>query len=394
MKNFLKYIAIIEIVLLSGAARMLSSYFPVGPLHMVFTLVAILFFVIQKGKIQQSSFMLMLAICTWIYSDQHFFHGSADNLYVTYILTYVSCFFIISAFRFEDFKYRLLKVLQWLCFFSIIVQFLYNKNMIAGYYSPVSSLTLSAYFFNTGWGSVESPRLSSIFWEPGQFQIVLNSLLILCSNDIIDLVKNKMFMKLVRKYGIIVLSLLLTMSTTGYMVFALICFYIALNSIDKRHFLSGFISGILMLVAMYALFQSNTVQEKFNEGSDVYGSYEIRLADNLGLLQMMQDRPLIGYGIGTQDYKARALALDNETSSNGWLNSGAQLGIVFAVVLLISVTVGIRRLDKRFIGLILFVAILMAQSNEAAYYLAPLNLFIFPFKFSFHKRNKNDIETV
>lgn len=359
---------------------MLSTYFPSGLLPLLFLVYAIFFFVYQKGKIQKWSFCIMMVICAWIFIDQHVFQSGFDNLYLTYILSYASCFFIISTFQFDDFRKKILRVVQWLSFFSIIIQLLYNSGFISAFYSKNADLTISAYIFNVGWGGGSRHRLSSIFWEPGQYQIVLNFLFILCSNDIIHLLKSRKIIILVKRYVVLVLALMLTISTTGYMVFAIICFYIALGSIDKRHIFRGIIGGTVMLAAIFALLQSDVVQEKFSEGSDTYGSYEVRLADNLGLLQMIQERPLTGYGIGTMKFKSRSYALDNATSSNGWLNAGAQLGVIFPIILILTSFFGIRRINHHFIGIIIFVAILMAQSNEAAYYLAPLNLFIFSYK--------------
>lgn len=379
MNNLIKYIAVIVIVLSCGAGKMLSAYIQGGLFNLLCFVYAFFFFLYQKGKIQKDSLLIFLILCSWIYIDQHLFQQGYDNLYVSYILSYASCFFIISTFIFEDFRKRLLKVVQWLSLFSIIAYILYSLNLISAHYNSTSELTTAFYFFNVEWGG--RPRLSSIFWEPGQYQIILNFVLMLCSRDITDLIKRKKIITLTKRYFVIVLALVLTTSTTGYMVFAITCLYLTLSSMDKRHLGSGIIAGILLLVAVNALLQSDTVQNKFNSNNEAYNSYVVRLADNLGLLQMIEERPLTGYGIGTFEFEMRAHALGNETSSNGWLNAGAQMGIPFLILLLLVTWKGVHRLSQHYIlSLILLAGVIMAQSNEALYYLAPLNLFIFKFK--------------
>lgn len=84
------------------------------------------------------------------------------------------------------------------------------------------------------WDGGSQNRLASIFWEPGQYQIILNFTLILCSNDIIDLFKEHRYMILIKKYIILIVALMLTKSTAGYIAFGIICIYVMFNVLDKQ----------------------------------------------------------------------------------------------------------------------------------------------------------------
>lgn len=368
---------------MSGAHVILGLYVPINFLLIMFLAYSFFFYKHQKGKINKWSLISLIIIVLWIIIEQKFINIAYDNYYYQYIIFYVGTFLIVSAISFDDFVRKLLLCIKWLSLISIIINELYWAELIAGkYYANVlsSGITVSAYIFNMGWGSQN--RLASIFWEPGQYQIILNFTLILCSNDIIDLLKEHRYMILIRKYIILIVALILTISTAGYIAFGIICFYVMLNVLDKRKIGQAIIAIVLCGTCISVLVNSDAVQEKFaqkNETRDT--SYSIRMMDNLGLLRMIQERPIVGYGIQTKGFQRRAYAVDNRTSSNGWLNAGAQLGVPFLIFLLFSVWHGLKNMfrDRRLIC-ICFAVIIVAQANEAAYALPFLSLFLFKFK--------------
>lgn len=380
LSNVLKYIAVILIVTNSGGNQIIGLYVP-GALNMLFFLaIAIIFHISSRKKVSSPPWFLLIGILIWIVINQKIIHtDSKDNYYFLYLFNYVSTFLIITGFTFEDFRSRLLKVLTILSLLSIIVHEMYWFHMIGGVYHPdilSHGVTTGLYLFNVAWGE---NRFASIFGEPGQYQIILNFTFVLCFNDIVSLIRERNWAVLIKRYGILVLALLLTISTTGYLSFGLFCIVVAFKTIDRKNIALSVFILCLMSAFAYQLYQSDTVQNKFDEDQDVNASYTGRMADNLGLLTMIQDRPFVGYGIGTRSFAKRAITVDNQTSSNGWLNAGAQLGVPFLIVLLVGVFMGVRRIERGKVAIMLFAVVLMSQANEAAYALPFLTMFLFPF---------------
>ena len=381
--SIFQYIAVLLIIAMSGAHVILGLYVPINLLLIMFLAYSFFFYKHQKGKINKWPLISLIVIVLWIIIEQKIINIAYDNYYYQYIIFYVGTFLIVSAISFDDFVRKLLSCIKWLSLISIIINELYWAELIAGkYYANVlsSGITVSAYIFNMGWGSQN--RLASIFWEPGQYQIILNFTLILCSNDIIDLFKEHRYMILIKKYIILIVALMLTKSTAGYIAFGIICIYVMFNVLDKRKIGQAIIVTAFCVTCVSVLLSSDALQEKFaqkNETTDT--SYSIRMMDNLGLLRMIQERPIVGYGIQTKSFQRRAYAIDNRTSSNGWLNAGAQLGLPFLIFLLFSVWHGLKNMfrDRKMIC-ICFVVVIVAQANEAAYALPFLSLFLFRFK--------------
>lgn len=102
-------------------------------------------------------------------------------------------------------------------------------------------------------------------------------------------------MILIKKYIILIVALMLTKSTAGYIAFGIICIYVMFNVLDKRKIGQAIIVTAFCVTCVSVLLSSDAVQEKFaqkNETRDT--SYSIRMMDNLGLLRMIQERPIVG----------------------------------------------------------------------------------------------------
>lgn len=381
---FLRYTAIILVVLRSGA-NYINFYISPTLNSIIYLLFAILFFAYIKPKGAKYSLKVAFFICLWIILEQIFIQtGVKTNYYFTYLINYVSTVLIVSSFSFEEFRQKLLKVIQYLSLISIIVHELYLFGFIGGthhYYPGVTDVdvTTALYVFNVGWGE---NRLSSVFWEPGQYQLILNFTLVLCANDIMQQLKGHEIKVLVKRYFILVLALILTNSTMGYLAFALFCTAVAFNYLDKKHIISGVIILTLMAICATLLLKSDVVGDKFAQKNEIKDtSYSIRMADNLSMLQMMCERPITGYGIETVGFEKRSLSLGNRTSSNGWLCAGSQLGFPFLVALLVLVWNGVKLITKGVSKPILFfLVIILSQSNEFGFALPYLSLFVFRFK--------------
>ena len=101
----------------------------------------------------------------------------------------------MTVFDFENFRFKLLKYLAYLSFISIIVQVWHDYFGLGSTFVNIpgnDGWAMSLYFFNTEWGE---NRLASIFWEPGQYQIVLIFVMGLFYKEMLDPFTLKPYLK-------------------------------------------------------------------------------------------------------------------------------------------------------------------------------------------------------
>lgn len=384
-KTIIDYTIVSLIIIFSGANYLVSGYINDFYELFIYIIIAFIIYLFNKKIVDKRSTMTAFIIVSWYLINQLFFHTDYDNTYLKYISFVIGTYFLISCITEEHFQRRLLRIMQWLSFFSIIIHFLYWSGSISAT-RFLDKWDICLGVFNVGWGD---NRLSSIFWEPGQYQVILNFTFVLCSSNIIYLIKNKLYSTLVKRYIILVIALLMTVSTTGYIAFSILCLLIAYSFLNSKNvFLSIFIM-IISGLSVYYIYNSDAIQDKFaqrNERGNT--SYSIRMADNIACLNMMKNEPLVGYGINTSSFIQESYSLDNTTSSNGWLKCGAQMGVVFLLYYLFSIWKGLKNKKIVWAPSISFFIILLSQAGEPEYQYPLVLLLILSFGKEF-KQGKN-----
>ena len=210
-------------------------------------------------------------------------------------------------------------------------------------------------------------RLSSICWEPGQLQAVIIFSVCLYA-DLISILSIKVLLK---KFGIPILALLLTKSTTGYIALAILMFYYVLSYFESHKFrlktiLIGVTASVAIVLGIFSLVRSSVVTDKLSQ-REVSGpnSFNVRLMDNLALCQMTIEKPLYGYGTSSKARLQRNMDLDSISNSNGWLNLSASQGVIYLIVILVSVFKRIReRVGNRIASLTIFLLLFISQCGE------------------------------
>ena len=172
-------------------------------------------------------------------------------------------------------------------------------------------------------------RTTSIWWEPGAFQIFVNLAIIF------SLINNNLSIK---RYAIFTLAILTTMSTTGLIAFSILSLiYFKNYSITKKN-VSLYLIPVLILTTG-SIFVGPLVFEKLNTS---HLSFLSRYYDIIISINMFADNFFIGYGYGTTVEKAipygeKLLGYDNyhysrPSASDGITGFIAQvgfLGIIF-----------------------------------------------------------------
>lgn len=378
LKKKLEHIIAIEFILFSGGVKFFMANQSLAMLIMLLT--TVLWFAANNWKIKKSiSFNLKLAftICIWVCLNVFFINPDIRNKsYLIYIILPITCCGCISFLNFYRFRTLYFRYLTILSAVSIVVQLLHDYLGIGTTEFTINNITyhLNYGIFNTEWGT---HRLSSIYWEPGQYQIVINYCLCLFVDELRDLSKWRNNLK---KFSVLIIALMMTQSTTGYLTFMLLLFSILIFPKAPKKPLKVLISLTLGCIISYTIFTSNAVQNKLNQES--YGdqvSYNVRVADNLGCLKLAIEKPFFGAGISTKTASKKLTQYDSITSSNGWLFNAASLGFIYPLFILIILYYGIRRINYGLPTILIWGVLVIAQANESFTMLPYMWMFVFKY---------------
>lgn len=389
MQNWILYIFCFEILCFSGGQRFdVENQIPTLLIWLVTCFTA---FLNSEKEFRIDEWLIgvipVLFLMGWMLFSTVVINIFSDFFFLSYLLFPVGM--VISLYSFDFYKVRdcLLRLLSLIMLVSIIVHIGYNLEIIPAELDGDADKTLamSLYFFNVGWGSFENiplTRFSSIYWEPGQCQIVIMYVLVLFSDDIQNHIYDIAY--LLKKYGILLLSILLTGSTTGYIVFALFVSGLLLfngNMLNQRRILPIFLSAILAIGVFTFFYLSDVVQSKLelSESLSDENSYAIRMADNIACFTVAMEHPVFGMGVNSAELNAELETYGNTTASNGWLFSAAQMGFVYIIVMFIAMYMNLRKMNFGILTIVPLIILILSQANEYATYLPITWMYCCPF---------------
>lgn len=365
---------IIMMIVLSGSERFFIDWGFVCIL--LLTLLSLIVFLKKKTSISgslSSYVILIYPIIHVIFLSNNF----NSNLAYICVLFLLSGFWAIRTYNFYDFRELWLKYLNIICIISLIVQSLHDIGLLIPD-SVFKGGTLSTlYFFNCDWGKY---RLASIFWEAGQFQIILIFTLCLFTDELYNRKSWKIYF---RRHGIVLISLLFTQSTTGYLALMILALgYFLYPKNRKVSFVKRVYMSLIFIGMVFLLSQSNAIQEKLNQSQELekVSSTTIRLQDNMALLSVVMEAPLVGYGLDTKILNERSQYHDTITSSNGWLYAAASFGMIYIVFLLYVIYKRVRILPSGIPCLFICAALIISQSNEYFIFFPYMLPYLFKFK--------------
>lgn len=388
MKKRLEHLLAIEYIVLSGSIIIGMQY--AGISKFIFILTSILFFITSyKDDCWRKNFnynlKTLLLLCSWVLVNCILINPSEIHSFINFIAYPTFAFLTIPFMSFKRFRNLLLKYLNILSLISIIVQLLHNKHVLPAYPVVIDSLRydVSLYFFNTGWGG---NRLSSIYWEPGQYQIVIFYVLCLFTDELIKL---HHWRSIIKRFGVLFIALTMTYSTTGYIsfitLFAGVLLYSKIKTFNKVVLL--FPIGI---IAIYNIIYSSTIQDKMITS---HVSYNTRINDNIACLNISIENPIFGLGINTENIRRKFLLYDNQTSSNGWLYTSASLGFPYIIIIFILMYKNIKRMKPGIHPVFIFLVLLISQCNEFRIVFPYLWMYIFRYR-KYGQYKRSDFQTI
>lgn len=375
----------VVLMLLTSCTPFYFQYLTPKISYSIFLIFSLLLFIKRKIKVTVNhSLIYSLIFSVSILCNKFLFNqDTINNKWIGYFIGCLGAYFFYSSIKLDVFRKAYLRVMAVITFISIIAFLLdishFGNPFIE--YRMINDTSFRMIFdiFVTGWLAPNN-RMSSIWHEPGACQIFLNTAFLLY----MPYIKNRQLSKYDKIcLFIVVLGLLCTQSTSGYIIFAIIAFFISKRALFKfPKILSHFVLPLLIVIGILS---SSVIESKFSQDIDKETSLGVRQRDNLACLYMAIDRPLTGYGFGSEDYINMSFQLDNLTSSNGILATSASLGIWWLFFYLFFLYKGCKNQD---VGIPVFITVLLVvlmQSNEN-YIEFPIS---YVFLFNFRRQTKN-----
>ena len=349
--------------------------------HIIYFIVAILNCYISPNKysaghVSKTFFSYIILVCllsvlSLIVQDAHLQENSMQG----FIVGMVSSYLIISRYDFYYFRHLLTNVVYFIALIGIPVFLLTEANVLPLYSINVNSTTYEMFLvYAIGWPTIFH-RFAGIWHEPGACQIILNTVLWL---HLYEIRTWSLDNRLKFKLAVILIASVLTLSTGGYiilMLFALSCIW-KLKLKKSLQYKIYPLLIVLFFIVIYSLVNSATVQNKFSEDSV---SLISRTSDNLALAQMTLERPLFGYGLGTDKFWERSAELGNVACSNGLLTGIASLGLIWLITYIFISCKTIKKMQLGVPVFLVLLAFIIMQSNERFLEFPITYLFVFSF---------------
>ena len=373
--SLLDYIAVLSILLASG-----TTYFYL--MHAGLTLIGFLFIAMiyaikKKFSFKKLSFFFWLYVL-FIFLD-YMIHGFDMNL-VGHFFFLVGTALILVSTDYGCFKRIFLIVVVILVVISIFLQLLYFLGIIDPQLQFVASdnnMGFYVYAFHTfggaRWGLYN--QMAGIFWEPGIYQMALNSAMLMNSDLIFNFKKEKNS-KL--KIVIVIIAVIFTQSTTGYLVFGCIILGVVFGQ-EKLKSPKNIILILFGIIASVIVLNSSVVQDKFSSDN---ASYLVRMNDNVALLRMISDRPLLGSGVFSKSYMQLADSYGmSGAQSNGILLATAQYGIFWTLFFILASLKEYKKRAPKMNKWLYLGAFIMLNMGEPLSFAPFMLMFVLSFKY-------------
>ena len=383
--SFYDYFFVLLLILFAGRG---NQFFASASLNDnpagILLLVIFTFILAMKWQIVFNKNFYLLILCLFIYFIAVTI--KYGEFRPTIFLTYFFIFFIVYA-AVKALKFNLFAVYEQIIYFlAIISLFMWTMQTILGgdtlysyvrlipsieTFSNVSTRALNIIVYSVQPTSISLlygipiPRNCGYTWEPGAFAVYL------CLAIFINLFFTKAERNNKIHFWILVLALLSTQSTTGYIIFLVIIFYYFLNK-SKSLLILAMPLVIIILISLFSLpFMSNKIIEVFKQvqEEDILISRSVMEAASYAPGRFLSftiafkdflDNPILGLGTVSEESWTYRIGASISTIS-GIGNLLAQFGIVgflFFIILTVRSSIFFAERFKYKGKLLLFILII------------------------------------
>ena len=375
INNLIEYIIIIMCIVCSGAVFFQNN----NRIILIITTLGILLFYFIKYKninqMLQKNKIIKYFIILYLFSSLIHFFVNESSFFgeLGKIIQLLMAVLICNIIKPEKFLKKYNTILYGLAFLSIIfylIPFIFPDfpklfPIITDY---AGSKFHNAFVFCYPTYIGRFYRNQSIFWESGAFQAFLNISIFLE----LFIIKDK---KSKKHLFIFIIALLLTKSTTGFIIFIIL---ILAKLIEFKTFnekiKKALILSLPIVIIMFAIFILPVIFNKFSQDSLGYISFVRRTNDMfIDIKILLVNLTNFLFGVGEYQYIIKFTELLNETgigvysvasSSNSITAFAAQYGVITAVPIYLLYIKGICSIKKIHVIFALLALIILCLISE------------------------------
>lgn len=380
-KNIIGYWSVLWVVLTSGSLYFQYQRMPLTIVILTITICIMIYFYKAASKRNMIRALVIISIGAINYLLT-FSNGINVNDIIIISVELVFLVLLQSNMTLQEFKQKYVEIIVLEAVISLIC-FLW-ADILGGTLpfqhwetGTIGSFNLT-FYYTIGWGNIPKlGRNAGIFNEPGSHQIFLNFAILFLVSDVEHLgFKKKQY---IISMIILVLSVLTTQSTTGYMCLILVLLSVHFMKNDRkasygeRKWLKY---GSLLLLGIVFLIENTThiISYKLEGG----GSYTTRYNDTFSGLAVVLTRPLTGYGIYRLNRADAYSDYGIGNISNGFISFAIGAGIIIALLYLIFSFIGVSRQFKHGLvhSILIFIFFFLCINSEGGL-LRPFYLVLF-----------------
>lgn len=351
------YLCVFMLIASSGVYYMQQLNMPITGVLLVVTGFFINYFYGNPLRSNCLKVMIMLGI---VFSNIILTVHNGIN-YNGVIIVCMQLFFLLeltSNMSFEKFKHIFLNIMVFeailsvCCFFWVDVFAISNLPLQKWEMAPTGPVNMTPYYI-VGWTAGSFGRNSGWFGEPGAHQIFLNLALVYA------LMLDKNQRGKIFKIIILIVAVLTTQSTTGYMCLALALCSSVFSS-GKYENSSKVLAIIGLTILYYVESSMDVISDKLSGG----GSYRTRENDTVGGYRIALSAPIIGYGMYRTNTAEIYATEGIGTISNGLASMAIGFGIIVVLIYLISILFGMKKnIKSQFFSIALIFAMIVFCMN-------------------------------
>lgn len=379
------YILICLMLMCSGTVIFNVKYNSIFiPLFVVYSFCFAIITEQGKLRVKKNEFILFLIItCFILASTVVYYHdGVAINGVVQKLFYLFGTWCACKTITYKNYKDIYENIVVLMCVVAIIIQVLIIVGILSYQWTDINGrLFPLALGHCVSWRSGNFYRLSGLYIEPGMFQIIVNIAIMYLIDDIQYVNEKKEKKRMVLFLGICIVSVLMTLSTTGYiclailMVGGIVKIWKNISNIVLKRAIVVLIP-ILIGSVIYKILKSNVIINKF--ASDNY-SLLIRKNDVQSGITLMFNKPILGYGYGTKSLSAAFEKAGIANISSGLVGESISFGLIVVVTLIFLMLMNAKRCS-RYVVLISIAFYLIANMSESCLFFPVLLTFCFSFK--------------
>lgn len=370
-KSQIDYIAVLVAVLGMG-----SLYFQVlrMPLMAVMLLVVAGIYFIGHPTIRRENFTIFatLTVSFLLTSIVNIGNGFYINDLVIWLINVTFIIALQQNMSFNTFKNNYVRIMIVeaiisLLSFIIADQLGRSLPLMTVDHNSTNSFYLTPYF-TRGWGNIPYfHRNAGWYTEPGAHQIFLNfALIFLISDDEHCGIKGRNYLISII---ILVVTILTTLSTTGYMCLAVVLISEIVNNTSAKNRNLKIGAVVLLVVLIIIEEQTGVIEDKLTGISVGQGSGLTRLNDTIYGYNIALQRPITGHGMYMTNQRQLMNKFGINNISNGMASFSIRAGILITLGILVMVYKGFQ---KRFpygfrFQICIFVLYLLCVNSEGLF---------------------------